>query len=50
MNYNNQSGIIGDGIEDSSSTTESNSTTENGSTTESTTSTPQTKKKSELDL
>ena len=50
MNYNNQSGIIGDGIESSSSTTESTSTTENGSTTESTTSTPQTKKKSELDL
>lgn len=49
MNYNNQSGIIGDGIESSSSTTESN-TTESSSTTEDNDGTTQAKKKSELDL
>lgn len=49
MNYNNQSGIIGDGIESSSSTTESN-TTESSSTTEDNDGTAQAKKKSELDL
>ena len=49
MNYNNQSGVIGDGIEDSSSTTEV-STTENSSTTESTEGATTTKKKSELNL